>query len=342
MTTPTSVGASALPELRAITFLAVLALLQIYLHLHVHDAQPLKFVAQCVRTALDHAEWAETARPALLFIESLCFLYDVSFDTRAVNLLQSLWGAFQESSKASANSAAPSFTEKSFELANAIIRLMILSPRASDYFAAPAVCKELQDACHRFTTIASSLPSPIIAHLNAVTDSVLSGAAPEAAPAPAPAAGAKPDKTMPGRLFAVSVLSGPVHRLPLREEYELAFYADVPIPARAYIALQVRERGVGWGGQSAILLKDLAPTASAASRPPRAAPPPRPGRAPSRRDGAPAGPFPHSGERGCCCCCAFCGYRGGGAWPGHRHGRRLARPPRCHTFESDQCRPQPG
>lgn len=186
------------------------------------------------------------SRPALLVLEPLLLLTDEASSTqkRVISLMSALWNAFQDAlrdSKSVPGSVGVSAeAEKALELANAGIRLMLLSSQAFSYLK--AVVKELEAACRRYTDDRDlgvhKLPAPLAGFLNAVTDSMLSGGPPVATPVLVPTSASKPDKAIPAMLYALSVLAGPVHRLPLRDELDLVYATEIPLSARAYIALQ--------------------------------------------------------------------------------------------------------
>ena len=222
-------------------------------------------VSTTVKSALQRAEWAETARPALVVLEPLLLLLDDSAEGRWKDFLGALWQEF-EFARNAAFAVGGVGIEKAFEISNAIIRLMVLLARAYNYFSAPLVRKALEDVCRRVVDNAEygahRLAPPLVAHLNAVTDSIITGVPVESPPAPPPLpAGSKPDKSLPGRHYAVSVLAGPVHVLPFRDELELVWFADVPNAARGYIALQRLHRAAA-----------ARPVTDAAASPPLATP----------------------------------------------------------------------
>ena len=238
---------------------------QILAHVMTYDDGMGKLVSTTVKSALQRAEWAETARPALVVLEPLLLLLDDSAEGRWKDFLGALWQEF-EFARNAAFAVGGVGIEKAFEISNAIIRLMVLLARAYNYFSAPLVRKALEDVCRRVVDNAEygahRLAPPLVAHLNAVTDSILTGVPVESPPAPPPLpAGSKPDKSLPGRHYAVSVLAGPVHVLPFRDELELVWFADVPNAARGYIALQRLHRAAA-----------ARPVTDAAASPPLATP----------------------------------------------------------------------
>jgi hypothetical protein len=225
----------------------------ILVHVTSYDSDLCERMGDAIKLALTQADYNEALHPALLLVEPLVLLYDdaTTSERRGLSCMQALWQALHSVRDTRPQDYA--LNDRAFELANAIIRLTVLTPRAVRYYLSDLSCRRvLEDTCRKIAFhadhgVLAQAPPAVHALLNGVTDSILntaaaaSGSAEAALPAVALGA-AKPDKFLPSRLYALSLLAGPVHLLPLRDELELQHHTHVTQAERAYIALQRLQR----------------------------------------------------------------------------------------------------